>query len=47
MVLINQEIFSRLAKAMGKKDVKFTAKEISGHIPKNLSKRNAYSNQYG
>jgi anaerobic selenocysteine-containing dehydrogenase len=37
MALVNREIFSRLARAMGKKDVKFTAKEISGQIPKNLS----------
>jgi anaerobic selenocysteine-containing dehydrogenase len=37
MVLDNQEIFSRTARAMGKKDVKFTAKEIAGLIPKNPS----------
>jgi predicted molibdopterin-dependent oxidoreductase YjgC len=35
MALFNQEIFSRIAGAMGKKDVKFTAKEIAGQIPKN------------
>lgn len=37
MALINREIFSRIAGAMGKKDVKFTAKEIAGQIPKNPS----------
>ncbi len=37
MALINQEIFTRIAGAMGKKDIKFTVEEIAGQIPQNPS----------
>jgi formate dehydrogenase alpha subunit len=37
MALINREIFAGIAGAMGKKHVKFTAKEIAGQVPQNPS----------
>jgi predicted molibdopterin-dependent oxidoreductase YjgC len=37
MALGNREIFGKIAGAMGKKDIKFTQKEIAKQIPKNFS----------
>jgi predicted molibdopterin-dependent oxidoreductase YjgC len=37
LALGNREIFEKITKAMGRTDVKFTAKEINKQIPKNFS----------
>jgi anaerobic selenocysteine-containing dehydrogenase len=37
LVLGNREIFEKITKALGRTDVKFTAKEINKQIPKNFS----------